>query len=175
MASGGDHLEARGELLEIVTLRGPKRVSAEERDDVLYQLVPPANDELVQVLLVVVVAPVNVDPTDSEELLELAETVGAPCALRHDKPMENLIAGSVAPPVMPVGLSDESDREASFSVYKTKHPASSDQSFLLVVRTIWIVTAHRTDPMASTRRIHRVFQHIAECLPACYQTGRQRL
>jgi hypothetical protein len=125
MVSGGDHLEARGELLEIVTLRGPKRVFAEERDDVLHQLVPPANDELVQVLLVVVVAPVNVDPADSEELLELAETAGAPCALRHDKPMENLIAGSVAPPVMPVGLSDESDREASFSVYKTNHPASS--------------------------------------------------
>jgi hypothetical protein len=88
MASGGDHLEARGELLEIVTLRGPKRVFAEERDDVLHQLVPPANDELVQVLLVVVVAPVNVDPADSEELLEFAKTVGAPCALRHDKPME---------------------------------------------------------------------------------------
>lgn len=117
---------------------------AEERDDVLTELVPSADDELVQVLLVVVVAPVHVHSAASEELLKLPKTVGAPRALRYDKPMENLVAGSVALPVMPVGLSDESDGEAPFSVHKTNHPASGDQSFLLVVRTVWIVTAHRT-------------------------------
>ena len=147
----------------------------EERNDVLREFVPSANDELVQVLLVVVVPPVHVDPAGPEELLELPKTLGTPCALGYDKPMENLIAGSVAPPVTPVGLSDESDGEASFSVHKANYPASSNQSFLLVVRTVQIVTAHRADPMASTGRIHRVFQHIAECLPVCYQTGRQRL
>jgi hypothetical protein len=101
------------------------------------------------VLLGVVVAPVHVDPAGSEELLEFAETSGATRALRYDKPVEYLIAGSVAPPVMPVGLSNESDGEASFSVYKANHPASSDQPFLLVVRAVQIVTAHR----ASLRRV----------------------
>jgi hypothetical protein len=143
MIASGDHLHACGELLEIVVFRGPQLVFAEERNDVLHELVPPTDDELVQVLLVVVVPPIHVDPARSEELLEFTKTVGATFALRYDKPMNDLIAGFVAPPIVSVGLSDESDGEASFSVYKAKHPASSDQSFLLVVRTAQIVTAHR--------------------------------
>jgi hypothetical protein len=173
--SGGDPLETRGELLEIVALRRPYWMVAEERDYASHEFVPPSDDELVEILLVVVVPPVQVDPARSKELLKLSETGRASRALRDDEPMEDLIAGSVAPPVMPVGLSDETDGEASLSVYKTNHPASTDQSFLLVVRTAWIVTAHTAYRMASTRRIHRVSQHIAECLPVCYQTGRQRL
>src|SRR5215211_2854579 len=143
MVSCGDPHEAQSELLEVVPLRASKRMLAKERDDALDELVPPPDDELVQILLVVVVPSVHIDPTGSEEVSELAETIRASCALRHDEAMKDLIAGCVALPVAPVGLSDESDGEAPFSVYKANHPASSDQSFLLVVRTVQIVTAHR--------------------------------
>jgi len=39
----------------------------------------------------------------------------------------------------------ETDREASFSVYKTNNPASADQPFLLIFRTVQIVTEHRAN------------------------------
>ena len=116
----------------------------EERNDALFELVPSPDDELVQVFLVVVVPSVDVDPPDAEELLELLERGGATGALGHNEPMKDLIAGCVALPPFAVGLSDESDREASFSVYKANHPASTDQPFLLVFRTAQIVTARST-------------------------------
>jgi hypothetical protein len=39
-------------------------------------------------------------------------------------------------------LADEADGEASFSVYETKDPTDGDQPFLLVFRTVRIVTAN---------------------------------
>ena len=63
--------------------------------------------------------------------------------------MNHLIAGSVAGPPSPVGLTDEADGEAPLSVYKTNDPASRDQSFLLIARTDRIFTAH-------TQRVERV-------------------
>ena len=55
--------------------------------------------------------------------------------------MSHLIAGSVALPTPPARLPNEADGEASFSVYKTDHPAAKlDQSFLLIVRTRHVVT-----------------------------------
>ncbi len=89
----------------------------------------------------VVVALVQEDPADSEEVAELLETTDALGALRHDKPMEHLVAGLVAFSTRSVWLPNEADREASFSVYKTDHPATElNQSFLLIVRTRHVVT-----------------------------------
>jgi hypothetical protein len=48
--------------------------------------------------------------------------------------MRDLPAGLVAVPGTPAGLANETDREASFSVYKTNNPATPDQSFLLIFR-----------------------------------------
>jgi hypothetical protein len=56
--------------------------------------------------------------------------------------MSHLVAGSVAASARPAALADEADREASFSVYKTNNPAFLPQPFLLVFRTVRIVTAH---------------------------------
>jgi hypothetical protein len=39
-------------------------------------------------------------------------------------------------------LADDADGEASFSVYETKDPTDRDQPFLLVFRTVRIVTAN---------------------------------
>src|SRR5437763_8135394 len=55
--------------------------------------------------------------------------------------MSNLVADLVAASTRTAWLPHERDREASFSVYKTDHPASElDQPFLLVFRTRHVVT-----------------------------------
>ena len=56
-------------------------------------------------------------------------------------PVHRLESGPVASSTPAAWLPHESDREASFSVYKTDHPATKlDQSFLLVFRTRHVVT-----------------------------------
>ena len=73
MLTCSDLLETKRELLEVPLLCRAEREPPEERDDRLQQLCSPANDELVQMLLVVVMAPVDVDAPHSEELPELFE------------------------------------------------------------------------------------------------------
>ena len=89
----------------------------------------------------VVVALVDVNPTDPEEALHLLEAVQTLHSLRHGKPRGHLVAGLVADSIRPAWLPNETDREAAFSVYKTDHPTTKlDQSFLLIFRTRHVVT-----------------------------------
>ena len=100
----------------------------------------------------VVVTPVEVKPAHAEELMELLERSHAAHTLRNGKPMNHLVAGSVADPSRPIGLTNEADREASFSVYETDDPARKlDQPFLLIARTVQIFTAHTHE-----KRVRRV-------------------
>jgi hypothetical protein len=88
----------------------------------------------------IVVTSVDKDPADPEEQFQFFEAAEALHSLRHGKPMSDLVSGLVALPASPVWLPDEADGEASLSVYKTDHPAKSDQSFLLIFRTRHVVT-----------------------------------
>jgi hypothetical protein len=90
----------------------------------------------------VVVALVHVEAAHPEELLELSEAVRTALPLRHDKPVSHLVAGSIAASSSPIGLFDEADGEATLSINETDDPADSDQSFLLIFRTVRIVTVH---------------------------------
>ena len=118
-------------------------MSPEERDDPLEQLIPRPHHVAVQRLLVVVVPAIHDHRPDPEEVDEVVETRDAGRALRDPEPMCDLPAGSVAASPPPAGLADEADREASFSVYETDHPSTKlDQPFLLIVRTVRIVTVH---------------------------------
>jgi hypothetical protein len=137
-----DHLEALRELLEVALLRRMHRMRAEERNDRRDQIRPPTHHVAIQVLTVVVVPLVRKYLTHPEEALELIQTGNALRALRDRELMSHLIAGSVAASVTSAALADETDREASFSVYKTNNPALLPQPFLLVFRTVRIVTAH---------------------------------
>ena len=113
----------------------------EERNDRFQKILAPRDDVLTEVLLVVVVAPIDEDPADLEEAVKLLEAADASASLRHDEPRSDLVAGLVASPPNPIGLLDERDGEASFSVYETDHPATKlGQSFLLIVRTRHVVT-----------------------------------
>jgi hypothetical protein len=114
----------------------------EEWNDYFEQVITPADAKLQEILAMVVVAPVAIDATDTEELLELFQRRRARRTLRHDKLMNHLVTGSVADSPRPIGLTNEADGETSFSVHETDHPATElDQSFLLIARTAQIVTA----------------------------------
>jgi hypothetical protein len=65
-------------------------------------------------------------------------------ALDDDELMSDLVAGGVGLSSSVTALTDEADGEATFSVYETDDPTSSDQPFLLIVRTARVVTAHST-------------------------------
>ena len=68
-----DHIHARRKPLEVVSLRGTKRVSSEERNDRLHEMFTPGHGVLAQVLPVVVVPSVDMKSSYAEELLELFE------------------------------------------------------------------------------------------------------
>jgi hypothetical protein len=171
-----DHLHARCEFLEVSSLRGAKRMIAEERYDRLQQLRPPCHNVLAQVLLVVVVPLIDEDPPDLEEPLQVLEAAETSRSLRHGKPVAHLIPGSVASSPRAVWLPHKANREASFSVYKTDHPATElDQSFLLIFRTRHVVTmVNAASDEYEVVRDTRVFQHIARCTPCRYRHGGQR-
>ena len=103
---------------------------------------PPLDSILQEILAVVVVPAVSIRATDPKELFEFHESGRATRTLGHGEPMNHLIAGSVAGSSHPIGLPDETDGEAAFSVYETNNPASLHQPFLLIARTAQIVTAH---------------------------------
>jgi len=58
-------------LLKVTLLSRPKRVSLKERNYRPYKIVSPVHNELAQMLAVVVLALVDIDPTHAEEALKL--------------------------------------------------------------------------------------------------------
>src|SRR5690348_12536763 len=105
-------------------------VRAKERDDRVDQVRSTAHSVAIQVLTVVVVAPVRKHASYTEELNEFPKARDALCALRDRKLVRHLIAGFVPFPTRSVWLPNEPDGEASLSVYKTYNPGKLNQSFL---------------------------------------------
>ncbi len=68
MSTAGHQLDARSELLEVVLLGCPKRMLPEERDNPIEQVLPSMNGVAVEVLPVIVMPPVDVHLSHSEEL-----------------------------------------------------------------------------------------------------------
>jgi hypothetical protein len=101
--------DAPGELLEIFLLRRAKRIRSEERDDHPEEIFPPAHDVAMQMLLVVVVPPIDADGTDPKETLQVVQGSNAFGTLNHYKAMSHLISGFVASSVSPIWLSDKTN------------------------------------------------------------------
>ena len=137
-------LETACEALEVMPLCRPQRMRPEERNDELRELVPCTDDEPVQVLLMVVAAPIDRHRANAEEVPELVEAGGATRSLHNDEAVAHLVSGSVASPPSPMGLFGEADGETTLPIYEADYPAGPDQPFLLVFRTSRIVTAHTT-------------------------------
>src|SRR5947208_16731672 len=67
MIASGDHVHAPCELLKIEPLRAAERIPLEERNDRFQQIHSPVDAVLMEMLLVVVVASVDKEPSHSEE------------------------------------------------------------------------------------------------------------
>ena len=139
-----DHLDAQRKLLEVALLRRVHLVRTEERNDRSDQICSSAYHIAVQVLLVVVVSPIGDHASHTEEVHELVQAGHALSTLRHGELMSHLMAGLVAFSVRSIWLPNETDGEASLSVYKTNNPANPDQSFLLISCTRHVVTVSPT-------------------------------
>jgi hypothetical protein len=148
----GDELDAAGELLEVLLLRTQHRMLLEERDDPPEQILALTDDVAEHVLPMVVVSPVGDDDSYAEELTKSFEARPAWLALCDRELVRDLETGPVASSPRTVWLPYEADREASFSVYKTDHPATElDQPFLLVFRiTRHVVTVDTVSDVASS-------------------------
>jgi hypothetical protein len=116
--------DAVRELLEVEALVSAQRMMPKERDDDLQEVPPPAHDVAVKMLAMVIKPSVAKHLSHSKELVKLVETLDAQRALRDRKLMSDLVSGRVASSPRPVWLPDKANREASFSVYKTDHPAT---------------------------------------------------
>ena len=162
MSTARYQLHAARKLLKVTLLRRPQRVRFEERDYRSSKVVPAVHDELAQVRAVVVVALVDVYAAHAEEALELLQCRPATDTLRHNEPMRDLVTSFVASATLPTLLPDESDGEATLSVYKVSDPAELNQSFLLISWAQHIVTVPPT--WDGTRSVgFQAFQHIAKC------------
>ncbi len=137
-------LHTARELLKVTLLRRPQGIGLEERHYRAYEVVPAVYDELAQVLAVIVLTPVHVDPAYAEEASELLQCRPATDTLRHNKPMRDLVPSFVASAIPPAWLPDEPDGEASLSVHKASDPAELNQPFLLISCTHHIVTVPST-------------------------------
>jgi hypothetical protein len=141
MVTAGHELNAMSELLKVEPLGRPERILPKERNDPLEKIVSTTNNVAVEVLPVVIRPPVDVHLSHSKEITQLVQTRDALGTLCHDEVVRDLVSGPVASSTRSTGLSNEPDREASFSVYKTNHPATElAQPFLLVFRTCHVVT-----------------------------------
>ena len=90
----------------------------------------------VHVLPTVVISTVDLDLTNSEELLQLVQDVHAPFALSHDELRLNL------PTQARRGVPEERNAEAALAVDEPDDPLLESWPFLLIVRTERIVTRH---------------------------------
>jgi len=139
-----DHLDTASELLEISLLRRMHVVLRKERNDRVDQIRSTPHHIAIQVLLVIVVSPIGDHASHSEEAHELVQTGNALHALRYSKLVRHLIAGLVAFPARSIWLPNETNGEATLSVYKTNNPAELNQPFLLVFCTHHVVTVPPT-------------------------------
>jgi hypothetical protein len=159
-----DLLDALCKLLEVLLLRGSHRILPEERNHDFQQFYPPPHNEAMQVLFVVVVPLIREYLSHSEELAESMETRNTTRTLCDREFMSNLITGLVAFPARPIWLPDETEREASFPVYKTNNPAEFNQSFLLIACTGRIVTHD-----VSRREYHQILR-VSSTWPDAHRT-----
>src|SRR5262245_17562967 len=104
-----DQLDTPCELLEVRALRGPQRVLPEEWDHHTQQLTALSHDVTIEVFFVVVVPLVGEYLTNLEEVTNRVQAVDALRTLRDRQFVSHLVAGLVATPFLPTGLSDETD------------------------------------------------------------------
>jgi hypothetical protein len=121
-------LQTLREFKEVVLLCGTQRMQLEERHDDLLKFSTLADTEPVDVLFVVVIAPVDVYGADTEVIREHVKASDTLCALSHRKLMSELESRSVSLAAHSIRLSDEIDRETTLPIDETRDPADIEQT-----------------------------------------------
>ena len=109
MTPGSADLETPCESLKVFPLRRTKRVAPKERDNHLEEIIPTLNVIAVQVLSVVVEAPVDRHRAYPKEALQRLQASSASRALNDGEAVTDLESGPVALTAGPIWLSDEAD------------------------------------------------------------------
>ena len=123
------------ELVEVVALRGSQWVLHEERNDHAAEVTESLHAIPEHVFPVVVVPAVPVDLATSEESNHLFEDITARGALRDGE------FGSNLPPQRHLAVRVDGTAETALAIDETHDPSDRRESFLLVFRTLHIVTA----------------------------------
>ena len=128
-------LDDPSELGEVVSLRRPQWVLREERNDDVPQIAVPIHAVAVQVLPMVVPPTVDVHTSTAEETHQVLEDIPARRTLDHYKRRLYLPSKGHLP------VSEDGAAEAAFPINETHRPSYDAESFLLIFRTLCIVTA----------------------------------
>ena len=99
-----------------------------ERYDDLLKFGAFPDAEPVNVLLMVVVAPVDIYRADTEEVREHVKAVDTFRALSDCKFMRKLDPSSISPAAHSIRLSNEIDRETTLTIDKARDPADIEQT-----------------------------------------------
>ena len=123
------------ELLEVVSLRGSKWVPAEERDDHVPQVDEPIHVVSEQIFPMIVMPAVAVHATAAEEMHHLFERYATRFTLddgerRLHLPSKGHRAAAI-----------DRAAETTLTIDETHEPSGREESFLLVFRTLRVVTA----------------------------------
>ena len=129
-----NHLDDLGEVL---TLRRSQWVRLEERDYRVAQVSESKDLKLTEVLTMVVVSSVDVDLPATEELNHVFQHTPTRCSLDDGKGGLHLPAESHR------RIAKDGTAETAFPIYESHQPIVGEESFLLIVRTGRIFTAHR--------------------------------
>jgi len=129
-----EEVDDLGELGEVSSLRRSQRVSLEERNDHASQLGQSIDRVRSEMLPMVVVAAVDVDVPAAEEPSHLLEHVATRLTLDDGELRAHL------PSELHRALSIDGATEAAFPIYETHQPCGGEEPFLLIFRTLCIVT-----------------------------------
>src|SRR5260370_39136344 len=113
----------------------PQRIRVKKWKDLLLQVRDGTHTEAIQRLFVIIVTPVNVDATTSEELLNCLESGQTFGSLSHYEFRKHL------PAKLHHSTALNRDGKATFSVDKSNDPSDCFQPFLLIICTHHVVTA----------------------------------
>lgn len=126
------------ELLEVASFAGPERMLTEERNDPPYEVAASVHRVPEEILLVVITAPVHIDPSAFEEINEIVQDLSTGSSLDNGEGGLNLPAEGHT------WALDDWGAEAPFAVDEPNDPSNVLESFLLIFRRDALyVTHHR--------------------------------
>jgi hypothetical protein len=132
------------ELLEVVPLRSPQWVLPEERHDPGAEVIESVDVVSEEILTMIITSAIPIDPATAEESNQLLERIATRRSL-HDVERRSYL-----PTKRHLAIPVDGAAEAALSIHEPHDPSDGREPFLLVFRTLHVVTAsHRLDVTSS--------------------------